>query len=78
MIKFDLTLRTRLFEGRTKSGIGRHAAGNGKFIEAAFLHCDHGMLHQYVADCLLERSRHVSPVNFYALHLAAVQIIQHG
>ena len=37
MIKFDLTLRTRLFEGRTKSGIGRHAAGNGKFIEAAFL-----------------------------------------
>ena len=78
MIKFDLTLRTRLFEGRTQCGIGRHAARNGEPVQTALFHRNHSMLHQHVADCLLERGRHVGAVNLNAFHLASVQIIQHG
>lgn len=36
------------------------------------------MLHQYVADCLLEGGRHIGAVDLDFLHLAAVQIIQYG
>ena len=78
MIKFNLTLRTRLLEGRAQGRVGRHAACDGEFIEAAFLHCDHGMLHQHIADCLLEGGRHIGAVDLNSLHLAAVQIIQYG
>ena len=78
MIKFNLTLRAGFLKGRTQCGIGRHAARNGELVQTALFHRNHSMLHQHVADCLLERGRHVGAINLNAFHLASVQIIQHG
>ena len=69
---------TGFFHCSAQGGIGCNTTCDGKFLEAILFAGMHGMLHQYIRNCLLERSCHIRRVDRLSLHLTGIQIVQHS